>query len=304
MWDALRAPASAWLGLESANTALTIIEYRPGLPPRTRDVQRHDPPAVRPPLERISRHTCVRDAHPLHAQRHDPPRLLDHACEPGPGSSRRRGVASPWTQTATCGEVVARVSGTSAASSSPTSARLRLPLHVRVASSQLGHQHLGEPFLVVHGRQRQRSAPRGTGGLVVLVAQQSFREVRPCGPVADLRQCVQRLSACLRHRRLQFDHEERHDHFSGMSGRGPREHVADEEVGLRAAAVRRAPARPPGPAASRRPSRPATAALRRPRRASCRRCTGTAVVPGAFAVSFLSVESDHLLRPSEGPLTM
>lgn len=33
MRDALRAPASAWLGLESANTALTIIEYRPGLPP-------------------------------------------------------------------------------------------------------------------------------------------------------------------------------------------------------------------------------------------------------------------------------
>lgn len=31
--DALRAPAAAWLGLESANTALTVLEYRPSLPP-------------------------------------------------------------------------------------------------------------------------------------------------------------------------------------------------------------------------------------------------------------------------------
>lgn len=31
--DALRAPPAAWLGLESANCALTVIEYRPELPP-------------------------------------------------------------------------------------------------------------------------------------------------------------------------------------------------------------------------------------------------------------------------------
>ncbi|MEV5573257.1 histidine phosphatase family protein [Spirillospora sp. NPDC052269] len=31
--DALDAPPSRWLGLNSANTALTIIEYRTGLPP-------------------------------------------------------------------------------------------------------------------------------------------------------------------------------------------------------------------------------------------------------------------------------
>jgi serine/threonine-protein phosphatase PGAM5 len=30
---ALDAPAPRWLGLNSANTALTVIEYRPGLPP-------------------------------------------------------------------------------------------------------------------------------------------------------------------------------------------------------------------------------------------------------------------------------
>lgn len=31
--DALDAPAARWLGLSSANTALTLIEYRQGLPP-------------------------------------------------------------------------------------------------------------------------------------------------------------------------------------------------------------------------------------------------------------------------------
>lgn len=31
--DALDAPPSRWLGLNSANTALTVIEYRTGLPP-------------------------------------------------------------------------------------------------------------------------------------------------------------------------------------------------------------------------------------------------------------------------------
>jgi serine/threonine-protein phosphatase PGAM5 len=31
--DALDAPAARWLGLSSANTALTLIEYRPGVPP-------------------------------------------------------------------------------------------------------------------------------------------------------------------------------------------------------------------------------------------------------------------------------
>lgn len=31
--DALDAPPVRWLGLNSANTALTVIEYRPGLPP-------------------------------------------------------------------------------------------------------------------------------------------------------------------------------------------------------------------------------------------------------------------------------
>lgn len=31
--DALGAPSVRWLGLNSANTALTVIEYRPGLPP-------------------------------------------------------------------------------------------------------------------------------------------------------------------------------------------------------------------------------------------------------------------------------
>lgn len=31
--DALDAPATRWLGLNSANTALTVIEYRPGLRP-------------------------------------------------------------------------------------------------------------------------------------------------------------------------------------------------------------------------------------------------------------------------------
>lgn len=31
--DALGAPPVRWLGLSSANTALTVIEYRPGLPP-------------------------------------------------------------------------------------------------------------------------------------------------------------------------------------------------------------------------------------------------------------------------------
>ncbi|MFC0626268.1 histidine phosphatase family protein [Kribbella deserti] len=30
---ALDAPPARWLGLDSANTALTVIEYRPGLPP-------------------------------------------------------------------------------------------------------------------------------------------------------------------------------------------------------------------------------------------------------------------------------
>ena len=30
---ALDAPPSRWLGLNSANTALTVIEYRDGLPP-------------------------------------------------------------------------------------------------------------------------------------------------------------------------------------------------------------------------------------------------------------------------------
>ena len=33
--DALDAPPERWLGLSSANTALTMIEYRPGLPPAT-----------------------------------------------------------------------------------------------------------------------------------------------------------------------------------------------------------------------------------------------------------------------------
>lgn len=31
--DALDAPPARWLGLNSANTALTVIEHRPGLPP-------------------------------------------------------------------------------------------------------------------------------------------------------------------------------------------------------------------------------------------------------------------------------
>ncbi|MBZ2196795.1 histidine phosphatase family protein [Occultella gossypii] len=31
--DALEAPAARWLGLDSANTALTVIEHRSGLPP-------------------------------------------------------------------------------------------------------------------------------------------------------------------------------------------------------------------------------------------------------------------------------
>lgn len=31
--DALDAPPARWLGLDSASAALTIIEYRPGLPP-------------------------------------------------------------------------------------------------------------------------------------------------------------------------------------------------------------------------------------------------------------------------------
>ncbi|WP_327151963.1 histidine phosphatase family protein [Nocardia sp. NBC_01329] len=31
--DALDAPPARWLGLDSANAALTVIEYRPGLPP-------------------------------------------------------------------------------------------------------------------------------------------------------------------------------------------------------------------------------------------------------------------------------
>ncbi|CAM3325659.1 histidine phosphatase family protein [Occultella aeris] len=31
--DALEAPPARWLGLDSANTALTVLEYRPGLPP-------------------------------------------------------------------------------------------------------------------------------------------------------------------------------------------------------------------------------------------------------------------------------
>lgn len=31
--DALSAPPARWLGLSSANTGLTVIEYRPGLPP-------------------------------------------------------------------------------------------------------------------------------------------------------------------------------------------------------------------------------------------------------------------------------
>jgi len=31
--DALDAPPARWLGLNCANTALTVIEYRPGLPP-------------------------------------------------------------------------------------------------------------------------------------------------------------------------------------------------------------------------------------------------------------------------------
>ena len=33
MRDALDAPPTRWLGLNSANTALTVIEYRAGLPP-------------------------------------------------------------------------------------------------------------------------------------------------------------------------------------------------------------------------------------------------------------------------------
>ncbi len=32
--DALGAPPARWLGLDSANAALTVVEYRPGLPPR------------------------------------------------------------------------------------------------------------------------------------------------------------------------------------------------------------------------------------------------------------------------------
>ncbi len=31
--DALGAPPVRWLGLNSANAALTVIEYRPGMPP-------------------------------------------------------------------------------------------------------------------------------------------------------------------------------------------------------------------------------------------------------------------------------
>jgi serine/threonine-protein phosphatase PGAM5 len=31
--DALEAPSARWLGLDSANTALTVLEYRSGLPP-------------------------------------------------------------------------------------------------------------------------------------------------------------------------------------------------------------------------------------------------------------------------------
>lgn len=31
--DAFKAPLAQWLGLNSANTALTVLEYRPGLPP-------------------------------------------------------------------------------------------------------------------------------------------------------------------------------------------------------------------------------------------------------------------------------
>ncbi|MGI6879443.1 histidine phosphatase family protein [Microbacterium sp. gxy059] len=34
--DALGAPPARWLGLSSANAALTVIEYRPGIPPSIR----------------------------------------------------------------------------------------------------------------------------------------------------------------------------------------------------------------------------------------------------------------------------
>ncbi|WP_225726582.1 MULTISPECIES: histidine phosphatase family protein [unclassified Nocardia] len=45
---ALDAPPSRWLGLESANTALTVIEYRPHLPPTL--VMYNDMTHLPPPL--------------------------------------------------------------------------------------------------------------------------------------------------------------------------------------------------------------------------------------------------------------
>lgn len=57
--DALGAPLARWLSLSSANTALTVIEYRVGLPPSVVMVNDQShlpedlcwtgfPPAVRP----------------------------------------------------------------------------------------------------------------------------------------------------------------------------------------------------------------------------------------------------------------
>lgn len=47
--DALDAPPIRWLGLSSANAALTVIEYRPGLPPSISMVNEmsHLPPELR-----------------------------------------------------------------------------------------------------------------------------------------------------------------------------------------------------------------------------------------------------------------
>lgn len=50
---ALDAPPVCWLGLSSANTALTVIEYRPSVPPEHQHVQRHEPPAARPPVDGV-----------------------------------------------------------------------------------------------------------------------------------------------------------------------------------------------------------------------------------------------------------
>ncbi|WP_127572298.1 histidine phosphatase family protein [Georgenia faecalis] len=47
--DAFDAPPARWLGLNSANTALTVIEYRPGQPPTVSMVNEmsHLPPELR-----------------------------------------------------------------------------------------------------------------------------------------------------------------------------------------------------------------------------------------------------------------